>query len=78
MKYKDYSNIRVVVETDILDRDGIGVEIYLNDEILIEIFRNDRKNQNEVTLFKSSIELGVVEYAIAVFNEKIGLNKIDN
>lgn len=42
------SQIKVVVASDVHDRDGIGVEIYLNDELMLEIFRDDTKKSREV------------------------------
>lgn len=35
------SKDRVVVASDVNKRDGIGVEIYRNDRLVIEIFRDD-------------------------------------
>ena len=32
---------RVVVASDVATRDGIGVEIYRNDKLVVEIFRDD-------------------------------------
>ena len=63
--------IKVVVASDVLDRDGIGVEIYLDDELALEIFRDDTKKSREVYLYKKDVPLSVVEKSIAIFNREI-------
>jgi hypothetical protein len=65
------SQIKVVVASDVHDRDGIGVEIYLNDELAMEIFRDDTKKSREVSLYKKDIPLSVVEESIAIFKREI-------
>lgn len=68
MKTQD---IKVVVASDVNTRDGIGVEIYQNDELIIEIFRDDTKKSREVTLFKRDVPLELVEESISIFKNKI-------
>ena len=41
---------RVIIATDVNERDGIGVEVYRDDNLLIEIFRDDTKRTRTVTL----------------------------
>ena len=65
------SQIKVVVASDVHDRDGIGVEIYLNDEFVLEIFRDDTKKSREVSLYKKDLPLSVVEESIAIFKREI-------
>ncbi|MES2355947.1 MAG: hypothetical protein V4568_16410 [Pseudomonadota bacterium] len=62
---------RVVVASDVNPGDGIGVEIYRNDELVIEIFRDDIEKTRAVTLFKESISLELMEESIHIFKEKI-------
>jgi hypothetical protein len=57
-------DINVVVASDVNTRDGIGVEIYQADELIIEIFRDDTKKSREVTLFKRDVSLELVEESI--------------
>ena len=33
--------VRIEIASDVNERDGIGVEIYRNDKLVIEIFRDD-------------------------------------
>ncbi len=63
--------ISVVIASDVLHRDGIGVEIYLGEELVLEIFRDDTKKAREVTLYKRDLPLELVEKSIAVFKREI-------
>ena len=38
---------RTIVASDVNLRDGIGVEIYRNNELVVEIFRDDTKFSNK-------------------------------
>ena len=46
---------RVIIASDVSDRDGIGVEIYRDDKLVIEIFRDDTKRTRTVTLYQQDI-----------------------
>jgi len=54
MKTQD---MKVVVASDVNTRDGIGVEIYIGDELVLEIFRDDTKKSRDVTLYKIDVPL---------------------
>ncbi|WP_027590488.1 MULTISPECIES: hypothetical protein [Pseudomonas] len=62
---------RVVVASDVNSRDGIGIEIYRNDELVVEIFRDDRDRTRTVTVFKESISLKLMEESIQIFKKEI-------
>ncbi|SEL83570.1 hypothetical protein SAMN05216214_1301, partial [Atopomonas hussainii] len=62
---------RVVVASDVNPRDGIGVEIYRNDELVVEIFRDDTDRTRTVTVFKESISLELMEESIQIFKKEI-------
>lgn len=65
-------SLKVVVASDVSQgRDGIGVEIYLDDELLVVVFRDDTKRKREVSLYKEDIPLEIVEEAIAIFKREI-------
>ena len=70
-------DIKVVVASDVSDRDGIGVEIYLHDELVVEVFRDDTKQAREVTLHKNDVPLELVEESIAIFRREIPWDFID-
>lgn len=62
---------KVIVASDVNPRDGIGVEYYLNEELLIEVFRDDTDRTRTVTIFKENVSLEQMERAIALFKKEI-------
>lgn len=62
---------RVIIASDVNLRDGIGVEIYRNDELVIEIFRDDTERTRTVTIFKDNASLEQMEKAIETFKKEI-------
>jgi hypothetical protein len=70
---KEFSKIeKYIIASDVgADRDGIGIEIYANEVMLMEIFRDDSKRKIEVTLYQKDLDLDVVEQAIALFKKEI-------
>lgn len=68
---------RVVVASDVSSRDGIGIEIYRNDELVIEIFRDDSEKTRTIRLFKESVSLELMNEAIETFNREIPSDFID-
>ena len=61
---------RVVVASDVNPRDGIGVEIHQDDELVIEIFRDDTERTRTVTVFRDSVSLELMEKAIQRFKDE--------
>ncbi len=61
----------VVVASDVNSRDGIGVEIYQDEKLVIEIFRDDRERTRTITVFKESISLELMEESIQIFKKEI-------
>ena len=68
---------RTIISSDVNEREGIGVEIYRNDELVIEIFRDDNKLTRTVTIFKDEIALDLLEESIEIFKKEIPWNFID-
>lgn len=62
---------RYVVVSDVGTRDGIGVEIYSGNDMVIEMFRDDTKRKREITLYQKEIDLELVEQAVALFKREI-------
>ena len=62
---------RVVIASDVNPRDGIGVEIYREDELVIEVFRDDTEQTRTITIFKENVSLEQMEYAIKIFKKEI-------
>ncbi|MEP4545578.1 MAG: hypothetical protein ABJ000_05305 [Saccharospirillum sp.] len=62
---------RYVIASDVSGRDGIGIEVYSGDEMLLEVFRDDTKKVREVTLYQKDLDLALVEQAIELFKKEI-------
>ena len=68
---------RIIIASDVNERDGIGVEIYRDDKLVIEIFRDDTKRTRTVTLFQQDISLDLLEESIQTFRKEIPWDFID-
>ena len=68
---------RIIVASDV-ERDGIGIEVYRNNELIIEIFRSDSKQNRTVKLFKENISLDLIEESIEIFKKEIPWKFIDD
>ncbi|MFB9053605.1 hypothetical protein ACFFVB_11015 [Formosa undariae] len=62
---------RVIIASDINERDGIGVEIYRNDELIAEIFRDDTDKIRAIRVFKENISVELMEECIKIFKKEI-------
>ncbi len=65
---------RVIIASDVGERDGIGIEVYRNDELVLEIFRDDTEKKRTVTLFIKDVSLELIEESIAIFKKDIPHN----
>ncbi|MCU7797492.1 MAG: hypothetical protein KZQ75_10210 [Candidatus Thiodiazotropha sp. (ex Myrtea spinifera)] len=65
------SKYSVVIASDVGDRDGIGIEVSLNEDLILEIFRDDTKKTREVTLYKKELPLELIEESIEKFKKEI-------
>jgi hypothetical protein len=62
----------VVIASDVSgDRDGIGIEVFDGEEMIMDIFRDDSKGTREISTFSNDVDLELVEAAIAVFKKEI-------
>ncbi|MEM8528228.1 MAG: hypothetical protein AAGG68_26530 [Bacteroidota bacterium] len=68
---------KILVASDVSSRDGIGVEIYVNDECIVEIFRDDTDKTRTITLFKAEISLELMEECIEIFKREISWDFIE-
>jgi len=64
---------RVIIASDVNERDGIGVEIYRDNKLVIEIFRDDTKRTRTVTHYQQDISLDLLEESIQTFKKEIPL-----
>ena len=62
---------KYIIASDVGDRDGIGIEIYSGNDMLLEVFRDDSKKVREVTLYRENLDLDLVEESIALFKREI-------
>jgi hypothetical protein len=62
---------RVIIASNVNERDGIGVEIYRNDELIVEIFRDDTDKTRTIRVFKENITLELMEECIEIFKKEI-------
>ena len=62
---------KVIVASDVNERDGIGIEVYKDDKLLVEIFRDDTKQLRQISLHKRGLELHLIEASIAAFKAEI-------
>ena len=62
---------RVIIASDVNKRDGIVVEIYRNNELVVEIFRDDTEKTRTITIFNKDVSLQLMEESIAIFKKEI-------
>ncbi|TWR24339.1 hypothetical protein FPZ42_17855 [Mucilaginibacter achroorhodeus] len=62
---------RIEIASDVHSRDGIGIEVYEDNKLILEIFRDDTDKSRVITLWNKEISLADMEYYINVFKEEI-------
>lgn len=73
----DRSNYTVVIASDVSTRDGIGVEISRDGELVCEIFRDDTARTRTVWLAKQNVALEELEGFIEIFRAAIDWDFIE-
>jgi hypothetical protein len=68
-------NIQAGIVVDTFD--GIGVELWLDDKIVLEIFRDDTKKTREVTFFQKEVPLALLEESVKKFKKEIPWDFLD-
>jgi len=68
---------RVIIASDVNERDGIGIEVYRNDKLVVEIFRDDTDKTRTVAVFKENVSLELMEECISIFKKEIPWDFID-
>jgi hypothetical protein len=51
--------------------DGIGIEIWRNNNLIIEVRRNDTKKTRTITLYEKDLPLNLIEECIQAFKKDI-------
>ena len=77
----EFNKNRIVIASDVNDRDGIGVEIYRDNKLKVEIFRDDTQKIRTISVFDDGksidISFDLMEEAIRVFKKEIPWDFID-
>lgn len=73
----DLDKKRVIIFSDVDKRDGIGIEVYQDDKLILEIFRDDTKRTKKATFFQQEISLDILEKSIETFKKEIPFDFID-
>jgi hypothetical protein len=71
MKSKSLKDYEVIIASDVHTRDGIGIEIWHDDKLLIEVFRDDGNKQYTFSTYENDLPLELVEECISHFKEEI-------
>ena len=69
--------ISYLVASDVNPRDGIGLETYIDGDLVMEIFRDDSNRRTYMTLLSGSVDLDVIEASVETFKRRIDLNYIE-
>lgn len=72
--FKDYE---IEIASDVNERDGIGIKIYKDEKMLIEVFRDDTQKSYTVSFYKKDLPLEFVEKTIELFKKVIPQEFID-
>ncbi|MEI8603265.1 hypothetical protein P4S55_22550 [Shewanella sp. PP-Sp27a-2] len=64
-------NLEVLIVSDEIIRNGIGVEFYIDDMLIAEIFRDDNENTKMLSVFEQPVSLERIEECVALFKELI-------
>jgi len=63
-------DLKILISSDVV-RDGIGIEAYINDAIILSIYRHDTEKKRLMTLYKENVPLEIIEKCIEIFNKEI-------
>ena len=69
---------RVIIASDVNERDGIGIEVYRDDKLVVEIFRDDTEKTRMVQVFKENISLELMQECIKIFKNEIPWDFIES
>ena len=64
--------------SDVNTRNGIGLEIYIQEKLVLEIFRDDSRKTRELTSYRENLSLELIDQSITLFKEVIEWYFIDS
>ena len=62
---------RIIIASDVHKRDGIGIEVYRDNKLVLEIFRDDTDRTRTVSIFQDNVSLDLMEESIQTFKKEI-------
>lgn len=65
------SDFKIIIASDVNERDGIGVEISYQGKFVMEIFRDDTENTRMITIYDQQVSLELMEKCIEIFKNNI-------
>jgi hypothetical protein len=68
---------KFIIASDVHSRDGIGIEFYSNDNLVVEIFRDNTEMKRTVNIFQGEVSLEYIKECIAIFKKEIPWDFID-
>ena len=77
MKKPLLEDYEVIVASDVSERDGIGIEIWKNNVLLLDIFREDTTKKFTISLFERDLPLELIEKSIIYFKKEIPQDFLD-
>ncbi|MGI2070202.1 hypothetical protein [Shewanella baltica] len=63
--------LKAFIISDNFVRNGIGVEFYIDNKLIVEIFRDDNEHAKMLSVFEQPVSLELIEECITLFNELV-------
>lgn len=73
----NFDQYEFIIATDVSSRDGIGIEIWKDNQLLFDIFRDDSKKTKVVTIYNGPVPVDLMEESIKRFKKEIPHDFID-
>ncbi|CAD6364365.1 hypothetical protein N5094_02505 [Shewanella putrefaciens] len=64
-------NLKALIISDDVIRNGIGVEFYIDDKLIVEIFRDDNEHTKMLSVFEQPVSLELIEECVTLFKELV-------
>ena len=71
MRSKSLKDYEIIIASDVDTRDGIGIEIWHDDKLLIEVFRDDGNKNYTFSTYENDLPLELIEASISHFKKEI-------
>lgn len=64
-------NLKALIISDDVIRNGIGVEFYIDDKLMVEIFRDDNEHTKMLSVFEQPVSLELIEECVTLFKKLV-------